>query len=655
MKKVIKALALVLLMASPARAEVLPMEYFLEDGDYLDVKLAPSGERLAARVLTQGRVVLAIIDRQTNEVLGGVRPDDGDAINSYFWINDERLVFTFAEQQYGIDRQFATGELYAIDYNGKRQKLLAGFRASDKYTGSRLGAKEADKSSFFMVDPLDGDDRHILVIEYPWSVGTRVWADDRMNPAILHRLNVYTGKKRKVEILPFKRVRPLADSDGNVLFVSHQRQDGFWEASYRASPDGEWQDLVDAFDLNDEMAPLSLSRDGKTLFLSGPWGLERYNNLFRFNLETQALVPLFDNLDADITNYFSDPVTGRVVGARSERGKPLYHYADPDHPLAKLHRGLVNGFDGKAVEFASSSQDGKEIMVRVSADTDPGQYYIFNTETRDAAFFWANMSWVDPRKLRPMLVDEIPTDDGLSIPVRLTLPDSDGPAPLIVHPHGGPHGIFDPWGFDRTVQLLANRGYAVLQVNFRGSGSVGDKFEKAGYRRWGSAMIADIATATEWAMQNPAIDRERVCAYGASYGAYASYMLAARYPELLRCTVGYVGVYDLPMMFKKGDIPRGYGGLAYLRRVLGRDEEKLADFSPVNHADRIQAATLLIHGSKDVRAPIEHGEAMRDALRKAGHEVEWVEIKRSAHGAGSMENKKILYSSLLEFLEEHLM
>jgi dipeptidyl aminopeptidase/acylaminoacyl peptidase len=199
-----------------------------------------------------------------------------------------------------------------------------------------------------------------------------------------------------------------------------------------------------------------------------------------------------------------------------------------------------------------------------------------------------------------------------------------------------------------------NRGFAVLQVNMRGSGNYGDRFMSAGYKEWGGKMIDDIAAATRWAMQNDAVDGNKVCAYGASYGAYASYMLAIREPQLLTCVAGYVGVYDLNMLYTKGDVPKSWGGEGFLERVIGRDKAQLDDFSPINHATKISANAMLIHGEADFRAPIEHAHAMRKALRKAGKDVEWIEIDQSGHGAFSMKSKLELYEGLLGFLDANL-
>lgn len=643
-----------LLLAPVLVAEPLPIEHFVKDGDYLDVSLSPSGNRLAARVRVNDKVMMVVVDRASNEIVGGARPDEGSVIHSVEWINDERLLFSYAEDRFDLDAPVATGELFGINYDGKRRELLAGFRASDVRTGSRLGSRENDPSSFYLLNTLEDDDKRVLVIEYPWSQDGRFWYDNRTKLPIISRMHVYTGKKRKLEVLPFRRAVPYSTSDGTIRFVTYQNEDAFFTAAYRESDDAEWQALTDVFSLTEEMTVVGLNEAGNAAFLRGRYGEDRFRTIFRLDFEANTFEPVFTNLDADIVDWLIDPETGEIAAGKSMRGKPRYHYPAADNEMKATHQMLAKAFAGQTMDITSMTKDGRELMVRVSSDTNPGEYYIFNKETKQAEFFWANLSWIDPRQMRPMLIDEVTTEDGFTLPVRLTLPDSQDPAPLIVHPHGGPHGIADHWEFNRDVQLLANRGYAVLQVNFRGSGYFGDRFRRAGHREWGGKMIEDIATATRWAMEHPAIDGTRICAYGASYGAYAAYMLAVREPELLKCTAGYVGVYDLNIMFTKGDTPRSWGGIAYLERVLGTDEARLDEFSPVNHADKIQANTLLVHGDEDIRAPIAHARAMRRALRAAGKEPVWIELDRSGHGAGSMENKLKLYEGLLSFLDSNL-
>ena len=171
-------------------AEPLPLEHFLKDGDYLDVSLSPSGNHFAARARVNGRVVMVVIDRATGDIVGGVRPEQGNEIHSVDWINDERLLFSYAEERLDFDAPIPTGELYGINYDGKRQEMLAGFRASDERTGSRISNKENDPASFYLLNTLKGNDRHVLIIEYPWSMEGNTWYDNRLKLPVVSRMNV---------------------------------------------------------------------------------------------------------------------------------------------------------------------------------------------------------------------------------------------------------------------------------------------------------------------------------------------------------------------------------------------------------------------------------------------------------------------------------
>ena len=646
----------VLSFAVVVEAGPLPVEYFIKDSDYLDVALSPSGNRIAARAQLDGKIVLIVMDRETKAIVGGLQPEASDAIHSFSWVSDDRIVFSYAEQLSGSDQRSSAGELYAVNFDGSDIDRLAGFRASNQRYGSRIkGSRDSERAAVYLLDALHDDENHVLVIKFPFSqTGLGRYTLDGNKPPVVSKLHVYSGKQETVERLSFKRARPLTDSSGEVRFVTYETEDGLTQSAYRHDKNSEWQLLSEAFDLDDELTVVGLNDTGDALFLRGPAGDDGYKNIFRFDFNKKTLRTLFTGLDADVSEWLSDPDTGEIVIASSHRGKARHHYAEAETRYQRLHRLLVKAYANQTLTVMSRSRDGKQIILRASSDVDPGSIFIFDAETGKADFFWANRSWMDPSILRPMHISEVLTQDGFSIPVRLTLPDGDGPAPLIVNPHGGPHGVFDEWAFNYETQLLASRGYAVLQINFRGSGGLGKKFEDAGHKEWGGQMIEDIAAATRWAMTHRGIDERRVCAYGGSYGAYASYMLAAREPSMLRCVIGYVGVYDLSLLYRTGDIPESWGGVGYLERAVGRDEDMLADFSPVNHASKITAASMLIHGEDDNRAPIDHAYAMRDALRATGTDPDWLEIDDSGHGAGNIQTRLELYEALLGFLDQHL-
>jgi len=246
--------------------------------------------------------------------------------------------------------------------------------------------------------------------------------------------------------------------------------------------------------------------------------------------------------------------------------------------------------------------------------------------------------------------------DGMKIHDYITLPGGASGArpPLVVIPHGGPHGIRDHWEFVEEVQLFASQGVAVLRVNYRGSGGYGRPYEESGNRHWGDRIIDDILEATRLVINQGLVDSNRVCIYGASFGGYAAMQSSIRAPELFRCAVGYAGVYDLPLMAKTDNVRFSPLAQRYFRWILGEDTKALKSASPVYNADKIQARVFLIHGKDDERAPIEHAERLRDALAKVGRPPEWLVEKKEAHGFYNEANQERMYARLLTFINQSL-
>jgi dipeptidyl aminopeptidase/acylaminoacyl peptidase len=201
--------------------------------------------------------------------------------------------------------------------------------------------------------------------------------------------------------------------------------------------------------------------------------------------------------------------------------------------------------------------------------------------------------------------------------------------------------------------MLAQAGYAVLQLNFRGSGGYGDAFHKAGARQWGLAMQDDLTDATRWAIAQGIADPARICISGASYGAYASLMGVAKEPDLYKCAIGYVGVYDLPMMHAKGDTRWSTAGRGFLKDWLG-NPETLADTSPNRLAEHIKVPVFLAAGGEDERAPIEHSRLMEKALKNLGKPVESLYYETEGHGFYTQEHNREFYTRVLAFLARNI-
>jgi dipeptidyl aminopeptidase/acylaminoacyl peptidase len=212
----------------------------------------------------------------------------------------------------------------------------------------------------------------------------------------------------------------------------------------------------------------------------------------------------------------------------------------------------------------------------------------------------------------------------------------------------------DSWRFDPEVQLLASRGYAVVQVNYRGSGGFGDAFMQAGFREWGARMQDDVTDATRWAVEQGVADAGRVCIMGTSYGGYAALEGVIREPDLYKCAIGSAGPYDLRLMYTRGDIPQSLFGDNYLKMVLGEDRDALYDRSPIAHLDRLKAGVMLIVGGADIRVPAVQGENLHNALLQRKIDHEWMYERTEGHGYYSEQHLAQMYEKILAFLDRQI-
>lgn len=656
MKPYLFLILMSLFVIPQAHSTEIPLNDFVKHGDYLNMELSPDGKHISARVRLEGRVVLLFLNTATMKIVGGVKPRANDEIHSAYWVNNERVVYQFKELHAGFDRAVATGELFATNIDGSRRTIIYGYRAGESSTGSRVQKRETTLASTEIISTLVGEDKYILIAEYPWENVGNKYLDNRDSNPIITKLNVFSGKKMKVEVIPFRGATPYASESGDIRYVRWTDDNGFTQSAYREDSDSEWTEL-EPLD-NVELAPIRISNDGNKVFLTGNVGQKQLATVFALDLKTGKYSQVFNDMQADIERLMYDPVSQMPVVGVSVPNKPAYHYADIESQTSNLHKTLTASFPGSTLIIESESLAANLMLLHVSSDINPGEYYLFDTKKMSAQFLWANRSWLDPRTLAPTQGINFKTDDGLSINGYLTLPkgaSDDNKAPMVVLVHGGPHGIRDSWQFDSEVQLLANRGYAVLQVNFRGSGGYGERFIHQGYREWGGKMIQDIIDGTNYSIANYPIAQDKVCSYGASYGGYAALMLTIRAPELYKCTIGYVGVYDLNLMYSDSDVSQylRYGN-SYLNRAIGTDPKVLKEFSPITHVANIKADVMLIHGEKDARVSVKNAEAMVEAFAKIGKDVPYLNFDKSGHGVYDEAGRLQLYTALLAFLDKNL-
>ncbi len=350
--------------------------------------------------------------------------------------------------------------------------------------------------------------------------------------------------------------------------------------------------------------------------------------LYRLTLASGAIDKLSLADDTEVVNAVMDLRNERVIGYKTYTDKPARAWIEKDDPSARFYRALERAFPGQTLVITSVTSDGALAVAFVQSDVNPGDFYVLDTQALKADFIRASRAWIDPRTMRPREPITLQARDGLQLHGYVTRPAGPPPHPMVVLPHGGPHEARDWWEFDDEAQLLANRGYAVLQVNYRGSAGFGIDFKSSGYKEWGARMQDDLTDATRWAIENKIAAPDRICIYGSNYGGYAALMGVAREPGLYRCAISFAGNYDLEVLQSSRRLQSNRNGRTYIEETLGDDPAQLRARSPVHLATSIQAPVLLIHGTEDFRADINQAQAMRTALERAGKRFEWLALKR---------------------------
>jgi len=643
MNRVLLTAALAALSFNAAAGGVDVAAYTRRD-QFTDLKISPDGRYLAATIPMDDRSVLAVIERGTNKLTGTFKMPRDNFIADFEWVGPERVVLSAAEKFGSLDEPQYTGELFAMNADGGKAEMLVGYRTQDGGLGTTIKPKKGnDKIWAYLIPTPVSDGRSALIAAQPYSSDPYSTAE---------RIDAFTGRLKRVAIAPMRNARFASDNQGVVRFTWGSNSDNIRHLYYRTGEGSEW-DLVTIEKEGLFEVPVGFSADDQTVYLQveqarGP------DAIVAMDMATRKRTQVLRDDKADPSRIIYRNNTRVPIGAYFADGHPHSSFFDREAPEARLQKSLEAAFQGQGVVITSQTNDGGLALVQVFSDQNPGDFYLFDTQAKKAAHVLAKREWFDPEKQATSRPFEFKARDGMTLHGFLTTPNgSTGKnLPLVVMPHGGPIDVQDYWGFDSDAQLLSDAGYAVLQLNYRGSSGYGKSYVSAGAREWGGRMQDDLTDATRWAIAEGVADKGRICLYGASYGGYASLMGVAKEPDLYRCAVGYVGVYDLPKMIAD-DARDSHRFRNWSHEWVG-DPAKLGDVSPNRLADRIKVPVFLAAGGKDQRAPIEHSRMMESALRKAGVPVETLYYDTEAHGFYTQEHREEFYTRLLAFLSRSL-
>lgn len=614
----------------------LPLDVFFGDEQVRSLRISPTGRYLAMLQPANHRMNITVIDREkgTKKRLTDMKEEN---VVDVFWLNDDRLGF---RQQHQGQESFG---IYAVNADGSKLAVLQQLVAFD---GDKL--VNAPPKQFTIVDMLPDDPKRMLVDVFRGRSGL----------GDLHYLDIYTEKFSKVMTNPGKVRRWLTDRAGVVrLGFSQDEGSDSIEVIYRSSENSPWTTLLTKSQ-ETLWEPLGFDGDNRTLFIRATENRPTAA-IYTYDPETREITAkVFADDTYDAGGIIYDRARKKVVGVTYDGEKPGVFWLDPAR--RKLAADIDATFPGMRNQIVSATRDQSLVIIHSGNDRDPGTYYLLNTVRMELSELMRPLPKVNSGQMAEMLPIKFAARDGLLLHGYLTLPAGREPKalPLLIHPHGGPFGIRDSWGFNNEVQFLANRGYAVLQVNYRGSGGYGSAFEEAGYRQWGLKMQDDLTDAVHWAVAQGFADPTRVGIYGASYGGYATLAGLVYTPELYKVGINYVGVADIDRL----GLMTSFRNASKSRQVFvakrwlnpDKDQEQIKATSPINFVANIRVPSLHAYGRNDPRVTVDHGEVLRDRLTKAGKDFEFHIEDTEGHGFNRFENRLGFYARMETFLKKHL-
>ena len=634
------------------------MDAYFRAPEFDGVALSPSGRYLAAVTRLEqipGARNIVVFDVEGASARAITAYDRND-VDWFVWAGDERIVFKLDRDYDAAGGQNMYLGLYAVGRDGE-----GGERLDDRWASERRGHALPN----FGLAPSRERIERVTGARPSAKALLLTKRDERYPLPEVYRLDLEEGGMERVAQNGLAIRKWIADNSGSVraaIGAAGEREPLRQVLWYRSDEAGAWKSVLD-FDLQD-LDVLAFQSDDRRLLVASRVGRERFV-LAELDPETGRFgEPLVEDAEYDVyhrgTSYLSRGPDGRPLFYQYMADKPRTIYFDP---VWRDRQAVIDATLKDTVNtIVGWSDDQRRFLVYSWSDRQPGRYYLFEPGAKRMEELLSTRSWLAADSLHSMKPIKLRSRDGLSLHGYLTLPDETGrPAPLVVYAHGGPFGVRDTWGFDPDVQFLASRGYAVLQVNFRGSGGYGRTYEQRGYRRWGLEMQDDLADAVAWVGTQGKVDIKRACIYGAGYGGYAALMGLVKTPRLYRCGIDYGGPVDLGLLYRS-NVPSDRGeaddaSRMWWRMTIGDPSESGARFfdtSPLFHVDQIRAPVLVIHGQSDDRVHIEHYRRITSELAKKGKTFEAMMKEREGYGVHAVESQVELYSKVESFLQKYL-
>jgi dipeptidyl aminopeptidase/acylaminoacyl peptidase len=636
-----KALSLVLVCAVAAagywvyktkekvamNVELIPREVLFGNPEKSMVRLSPNGKHLSFGSPQNGVQNVFIANADTPSEAKPITEDKGRGIRSYFWLYDNQHVVYLKDD--GGDENW---RIHVVDIQTKEDQV---------FTPEKVNARIFNVSDKFPEEILIG-------------------LNDR-DPSYhdVYRLNIRTGEKTLILQNDSGFRDFIFDEDYRLRFASSTTADGGAQY-FKAIPTEEprkynWESFLQ-YEMEDiyTTGMLGLTYDGTKLYMIDSRGRD-LNILKEINLSDNSETVLAEAKKAEIGGIIAHPVTGIIQAYSVNYLRNEWSYFDK---ALEAHMSVIKKTITGEAAIVSRTHDDTKWIVADMKDDGPIGCYVYTTADKSLKFLFSHRDVLTKYKLAKMDSVVIKARDGLEMPCYVTKPlNATGAVPLVVLVHGGPWAR-DDWGYDAEAQWLSNRGYAVLQVNFRSSTGFGKSFTSKGNLEWGRKMHEDLLDAVQWAVKEGIADPAKVAIYGGSYGGYAALWGATQSADVFKCAVDIVGPSNLETLL--ASFPAYWASfmeIAYRQVGDPRTDDGralLKERSPLTHVDKIKIPVLIAQGEKDPRVKLAESEQIVAAMKEKGLPYIYMLFKDEGHGFARPENKFAFYALAERFLAEHL-
>jgi dipeptidyl aminopeptidase/acylaminoacyl peptidase len=643
----------------------IPVSTFFKRPSFDEALLSPNGRYLAAivPVAESGREGLAVVDLEDTSKTKLVAHFDDADIDRVYWVNDDRLVMQLTDRRarhgmwsqdgYIGEMKASLARLFAVDRQGKEMPVPLILRKSMTGALKATGGDDGPSVGYRLVGTIRDGSEDILVEQVHYT--------NAGEPSHVVPTRVTSSGGHHVQVL-------VDDAPPDIMGWAYDRNgvpraalavDGERSVIYvRSGADKGWTKLMES-PYVDDVGVRGVGTDG-TVYLVERSGHEDTASLVAVGpgkgAESARSIVGLKGYDFSGRVFLADDGALLGVQFRNDARGSVWFDESLKKAQTRIDQLLPGGINLISCERC---KDAQNLLVMSYSDHQPATYRIYDTKNDRLIPVGASRPWVDRRLMADTDFFTVPARDGLALPTYVTRPRGvKGPAPAIVLVHGGPYLRGREWGWSADAQFLASRGYVVIETEYRGSTGFGHKHFQAGWKQWGLAMEDDLADVAGWAAKQNIADPKRMCIAGASYGGYATLMGLARYGDLFRCGVEWVGVTDLDYMHDLGesDLSAQYKryGFPVLVGDPKADAQQFANTSPLRQAASIKRPLLMAYGSDDLRVPIAHGHDMRDALQKSNPNVEWIEYVNEGHGWSTEADDVDFWTHVEAFLDKNL-